>query len=118
MNMITRITAWLVLAFFSAGSAAQSAPVESAIALNTASGALQGGLLLPAASTAAAGGLPVVLIIAGSGPTDRDGNSAGLPGPNHSLKLLASYSHPTLPLAEALMPRLLRFLAPLATAPR
>jgi uncharacterized protein len=31
----------------------------------------------------------VVLLIAGSGPTDRDGNSAGLPGANNSLKLLA-----------------------------
>lgn len=33
--------------------------------------------------------VPVVLIIAGSGPTDRDGNSTMLPGPNNSLKLLA-----------------------------
>ncbi|MBI3711989.1 MAG: alpha/beta fold hydrolase [Burkholderiales bacterium] len=32
---------------------------------------------------------PVVLIIAGSGPTDRNGNSAGLPGKNNSLKMLA-----------------------------
>lgn len=32
---------------------------------------------------------PVVLIIAGSGPTDRDGNSALIPGQNNSLKLLA-----------------------------
>lgn len=32
---------------------------------------------------------PVALIIAGSGPTDRDGNSATLPGKNDSLKLLA-----------------------------
>lgn len=31
----------------------------------------------------------VVLIIAGSGPTDRDGNTAALPGKNNSLKLLA-----------------------------
>ncbi|WP_019012494.1 alpha/beta hydrolase [Deinococcus aquatilis] len=30
-----------------------------------------------------------VLIVAGSGPTDRDGNSAGLPGANDSLKQLA-----------------------------
>ncbi len=30
-----------------------------------------------------------VLILAGSGPTDRDGNSAGLPGKNNSLKYLA-----------------------------
>ena len=33
--------------------------------------------------------MPVVLIIAGSGPTDRDGNSPLLKGPNNSLKLLA-----------------------------
>lgn len=32
---------------------------------------------------------PTVLIVAGSGPTDRDGNSAGLPGANDSLKQLA-----------------------------
>jgi pimeloyl-ACP methyl ester carboxylesterase len=32
----------------------------------------------------------VALLIAGSGPTDRDGNSAGLPGKNDSLKLLAA----------------------------
>lgn len=31
----------------------------------------------------------VVLIIAGSGPTDRDGNSSMLPGKNNSLKMLA-----------------------------
>ena len=31
----------------------------------------------------------VVLIIPGSGPTDRDGNTAGLPGRNNSLKYLA-----------------------------
>jgi len=34
---------------------------------------------------------PVALIIAGSGPTDRDGNSAALPGRNDSLKLLAQH---------------------------
>lgn len=33
--------------------------------------------------------LPVVLIIQGSGPTDKDGNSAALNGKNNSLKLLA-----------------------------
>jgi hypothetical protein len=35
------------------------------------------------------GPFPVVVIIPGSGPTDRDGNSPGLPGKNDSLKLLA-----------------------------
>lgn len=33
--------------------------------------------------------VPVVLIIAGSGPTNRDGNSTMLPVPNNSIKLLA-----------------------------
>lgn len=32
---------------------------------------------------------PVMIIHAGSGPTDRDGNSAILPGPNNGLKMLA-----------------------------
>lgn len=32
---------------------------------------------------------PIVLIIAGSGPTDRDGNSKGIPGKNNSLLQLA-----------------------------
>jgi len=35
------------------------------------------------------GKVPVLLLHAGSGPTDRDGNSKLLPGPNDSLKLLA-----------------------------
>jgi pimeloyl-ACP methyl ester carboxylesterase len=47
---------------------------------------LHGTLLLPAKTT---GKVPVALIIAGSGPTDRNGNSPMLPGPNNSLKLLA-----------------------------
>jgi hypothetical protein len=32
---------------------------------------------------------PVVLIIAGSGPTDRDGNSRMIPGKNNSLRMVA-----------------------------
>lgn len=32
---------------------------------------------------------PVAVIIAGSGPTDKDGNSVGFPGTNDSLKMLA-----------------------------
>ncbi|MTV39564.1 alpha/beta hydrolase [Duganella radicis] len=35
------------------------------------------------------GKVPVVLLHAGSGPTDRDGNSKLLPGPNDSLKMVA-----------------------------
>ncbi|MGE8203870.1 alpha/beta hydrolase family protein [Heyndrickxia sp. NPDC080065] len=35
------------------------------------------------------GPFPVMILIAGSGPTDRDGNSPLLPGKNNSLKMLA-----------------------------
>ena len=55
------------------------------ITLETASGSLHGTLELPADS----GPFPVALIHPGSGPTDRDGNSAGLAGSNDSLKRLA-----------------------------
>ena len=46
---------------------------------------LHGTLQLPTSK----GPFPVVLIIAGSGPTDRDGNSPLLPGRNNGLKMLA-----------------------------
>jgi pimeloyl-ACP methyl ester carboxylesterase len=55
------------------------------VTLQTPTGTLYGTLLVPPSRAT----LPVVLIIAGSGPTDRDGNSIGLPGPNNSLKMLA-----------------------------
>lgn len=59
--------------------------VEETLVLETATGSIYGTLLLPVESDP----IPVVLIIAGSGPTTRDGNSVGLPGANNSLKLLA-----------------------------
>jgi pimeloyl-ACP methyl ester carboxylesterase len=59
---------------------------EEAVKLETTGGVIHGTLLLPAN---AAGKVPVALIIAGSGPTDRNGNSPALPGANNSLKLLA-----------------------------
>ena len=46
---------------------------EEIIVLETPTGKIEGTLLLPSNETP-----PVVLIIAGSGPTDRDGNSPGL----------------------------------------
>ena len=52
--------------------AADPSVTESAITLKTLSGTIYGTLTLP---KDAAGKIPVVLIIAGSGPTDRDGNS-------------------------------------------
>jgi pimeloyl-ACP methyl ester carboxylesterase len=53
--------------------------------LDTGTGTLSGTLELPAAC----GPLAVALFHAGSGPTDRAGNSVALPGRNDSLKLLA-----------------------------
>jgi hypothetical protein len=55
------------------------------VRLDTGTGTLYGTLETPAAKPP----YPVVLIIAGSGPTDRDGNSPLLPGKNDSLKMLA-----------------------------
>jgi len=71
-----------------AEAAPSAAPVESdgtAIELHTATGTLYGTLDLPKGR----GPFPVALIISGSGPTDRDGNSPLLPGKNDSLKKLA-----------------------------
>jgi hypothetical protein len=59
--------------------------VTDSISIDTPTGAVFGTLLVPAARTS----MPLVVIVAGSGPTDRDGNSILLPGANNSLKLLA-----------------------------
>ncbi|HET7275177.1 MAG TPA: alpha/beta fold hydrolase [Longimicrobiaceae bacterium] len=80
------LPAFLLLA--PSGSAAQvstTGGLEEPIELVTPTGSIHGTLLLPAEG----GVQPVVLIIAGSGPTDRDGNNPLLPGQNNSLKLLA-----------------------------
>ncbi|WP_271408243.1 alpha/beta hydrolase [Pseudomonas sp. Q1-7] len=66
---------------------AQAAPqsvLHRPIELDTGSGVLHGSLLLPKVEDA----VPVALIIAGSGPTDRDGNNP-MAGRNDSLKKLA-----------------------------
>ena len=65
--------AWLFLAFFLGGWAEHPAQL----------GGLRGTLLLPAGEDSA----PAVLILAGSGPTDRDGNQPG--ARNDALRLLA-----------------------------
>jgi len=54
------------------------------MSLETPTGTIYGTLLLPSKTPA-----PVAIIIAGSGPTDRDGNSIALTGPNNSLRMLA-----------------------------
>lgn len=61
-------------------------PIEEDVALTIPPAAqVRGTLLIPKSSAA----VPVVLIIAGSGPTDRNGNSPLIPGANNSLRLLA-----------------------------
>ena len=71
------------LAAMMLASVVPAAPGDT-IDLATPNGTIAGTLLLPATCPC-----PVVLIIAGSGPTDRDGNSPLLPGANNSLKYLA-----------------------------
>jgi uncharacterized protein len=66
--------------------ARQAAPAASEVALEVAGGRVEGTLLMPASPP---GKVPVVLIISGSGPTDRDGNSPALSGQNNSHRLLA-----------------------------
>ncbi len=63
---------------------AQATVLQRPISLDTGSGELFGSLLLPRSDTP----VPVVLIISGSGPTDRDGNNPE-GGRNDSLKRLA-----------------------------
>jgi pimeloyl-ACP methyl ester carboxylesterase len=61
------------------------APVSDSVVLRTPTGNIQGTLLTPSSPRP----IPLVVIIAGSGPTDRDGNSMLLPAKINSLKLLA-----------------------------
>ncbi len=63
---------------------AQASVLQRPISLDTGNGELFGSLLLPKSDTP----VPVVLIISGSGPTDRDGNNPE-GGRNDSLKRLA-----------------------------
>ena len=75
----------LVCVLGMAAQAVAAGDSEQPIALDTPGGKVAGTLRLPAGAARA----PAVLIIAGSGPTDRDGNIAMLPGHNDSLKMLA-----------------------------
>jgi uncharacterized protein len=83
---IPRITRWCVaLCGLVVGSISGQAAQDSIVQLATPTGTVVGSLLVPPRAVP----VPVVLIVAGSGPTDRDGNSPQLPGKNNSLKLLA-----------------------------
>ncbi|MCC7007315.1 MAG: alpha/beta fold hydrolase [Acidobacteria bacterium] len=75
----------LSLFLLSVPASAQVTAVSQDASLQTSLGTLSGTWLVPKVD----GRLPIVLLIAGSGPTDRDGNSTALPGKNDSLKMLA-----------------------------
>ncbi|WPP46039.1 alpha/beta hydrolase [Pseudomonas sp. AN-1] len=78
---------FLLLTLLLATALAQAAPtriLQWPMALRVPGGSLHGTLTLPERD----GALPVVLMIAGSGPTDRDGNNPE-GGHNDSLRLLA-----------------------------
>lgn len=59
---------------------------EDTVRLDTPTGVIEGSLVVPFTPDSS-GGIPVALIIAGSGPTDRDGNNGMMT--NNSLKMLA-----------------------------
>lgn len=80
--------AWRVLPLvlcLAAGTASAALPAGQPAELVRLEGRLAGTLQMPQAQAK----VPVALIIAGSGPTDRDGNIAVLAGQNNSLKMLA-----------------------------
>jgi hypothetical protein len=76
----------LLVALSVAAPLAQQPPSPDAATLDISPArALSGTLVVPGSP----GRVPVALIIAGSGPTDRDGNSAMLPGKNDAYRMLA-----------------------------
>lgn len=62
-------------------------PVEQEVSFAAGAHTVHGSLLLPAGATGRR--LPAALIIAGSGPTDRNGNTPLLPGETNTLRELA-----------------------------
>ncbi|PVZ32967.1 MULTISPECIES: alpha/beta hydrolase [unclassified Pseudomonas] len=69
--MMSRLVAFFLLLCTGLAQAAAPTVLQRPIDLDTGQGVLHGSLLLPQQATPP----PVVLIIAGSGPTDRDGNN-------------------------------------------
>jgi pimeloyl-ACP methyl ester carboxylesterase len=82
--MMLRVLLFTLTLICTAAHAAAPVVLQRPISLDTGSGELFGSLLLPQSANP----VPVVLIIAGSGPTDRNGNSAE-GARNDSLKRLA-----------------------------
>lgn len=81
----SKIQAAVLLLLFIAGTRAAADRIEESWELKIEGDTLRGTFVLPDSS----GPVPVALIIPGSGPTDRDGNSAVMGGKNDSLKLLS-----------------------------
>ncbi|MYM85632.1 alpha/beta fold hydrolase [Rugamonas sp. FT82W] len=75
----------LLLSLLILSVSAQAHAAQRPVSLDVGGGTLYGTELLPDGG----GKVPVVLLHAGSGPTDRDGNSKLLPGPNDSLRMVA-----------------------------
>jgi len=82
--MIVRYIFTILMAVLAFSHEHVSAAAED-VRVETDLGPLAGTYLLPDEGKPKA----VALIIAGSGPTDRDGNSKAIPGSNNSLKMLA-----------------------------
>ncbi|MGY4539364.1 fermentation-respiration switch protein FrsA (DUF1100 family) [Mucilaginibacter sp. UYNi724] len=89
LNSQNKLTALLLSPYVEeAKSIAMDASLkESPVLLKTFSGSISGTLTTPAN---AQGKIPVVIIIAGSGPTDRDGNSPKLGLNGNTYKMLAN----------------------------
>ena len=88
MKMSIRCLPSFVIATFLSATISAAEPQQVTVPgvdVTASGGAVKGTLILPKA----AGKVPIVLLIAGSGPTDRNGNSRMLAGSNNSLKLLA-----------------------------
>src|SRR4030095_6301080 len=84
--MIRTIAATIALALAGQIAPGAQGPSESPVKLTTPTGTIAGTLTVPASP----GKVPVVLIIAGSGPTDRDGNTSALPGKSNAYKMLSA----------------------------
>ncbi|MCP4291466.1 MAG: hypothetical protein GY780_06495 [bacterium] len=82
---LIRIFIFLTAILLSLAVQASSSHTSSDLKQEVDGGSLGGTLLLPQTPSP----WPVVLIIPGSGPTDRDGNQAAFPGKNNSLLQLA-----------------------------
>lgn len=86
-NVVVRtFLRWPLALLLVVGVASAALPPEQSAEVTRADGTLLGTLQMPERGVP----VPVALIIAGSGPTDRDGNSKVLPGRNDSLKMLAA----------------------------